>query len=177
MTMADRIGVMHDGRLQQFDTPDVIYNEPANRFVASFIGTPSMNQLEGAISGPTFAIGDNHVPIDRSIYADDLPDGQAVLGIRPENIRLDGTDLPATVRLVENTGHELIVTVEIPNGNRLLARAPAGERLSIGQSCQIGFDQEAIHLFEPGDNGSRYFRQRRAANIPLQPHQSAADES
>ncbi|MEM7443209.1 MAG: ABC transporter ATP-binding protein [Pseudomonadota bacterium] len=177
MTMADRIAVMHDGRLQQFDTPDTIYNRPANRFVAGFIGTPSMNQLEGAVAGSDFSIGDQTVPINRDIYGDALQDGPAVLGVRPENVSLTGGDLPATVRLVENTGHEQIVTVEISGGHRLLIREPAGQRPSVGQTCQIGFDTDLIHIFEPGDDGARFDTPNQTRVIPMPTQKSASDES
>ncbi len=177
MTMADRIAVMHDGRLQQFDEPEIIYNQPANRFVAGFIGTPSMNQLEGAIAGSSFVINGEQVPINRALYEQALKDGPVVLGIRPENVSLSGGSLPATVRLVENAGHEQIVTVEIPGGHRLLAREASGQRPSVGQTCQIGFDADFIHLFQPGENGSRFETTGQAHVIPMQAQRSASDES
>lgn len=177
MTMADRIAVMHEGRLQQFDTPDGVYNRPANRFVAGFIGTPSMNQLEVAVSGADAVIEGHRMPLDRNRYDAALADGAAVLGVRPENILLEGGPLPGTVRLIEHTGHEQIVTVEIPGDHRLLARAPANRRLSLGQEIGIGFEPEGIHLFEAGENGPRLNTDADAdVVIPIRARQGGKDE-
>ena len=157
MTMAGRIAVMHDGRLQQFDTPDAVYNRPANRFVAGFIGTPSMNMIEGAVEGEAFLAGGARIAIDRTRFAEGH-DGPRVLGIRPEAVTLGTGDLPGIVRLVENTGHEQIVTLEISGGARILARAEAGRRLNVGQSIAAGFARDAIHLFAADESGLRLNR-------------------
>lgn len=176
MTMADRIAVMHDGLLQQFDTPDAVYNRPANRFVAGFIGTPSMNQLEGEIAGDRFMIAGQSVPINRRLFKADMADGPVALGIRPENITLSGGNVDASIRLIENTGHEQIVTLEIPGGHRLLARAPAGQPLSIGEALKIGFAPEAIHLFEIDGRGTRLNLDDPTPVVPLTPSKVAGDD-
>ncbi|WP_367576927.1 ABC transporter ATP-binding protein [Pseudoponticoccus marisrubri] len=156
MTMASRIAVMHGGHVQQFDTPDAIYNRPANRFVAGFIGTPPMNQVEGTVEGGDFVIAGHRVPIDRTAYSADLHDGPAVLGVRPEAISIgSGEGLPATVRLAENTGHETIVTLELPDKRRISARVEAARRLDVGQPVALRLDPAAIHLFEATENGAR----------------------
>jgi ABC-type sugar transport system ATPase subunit len=170
MTMAHRIAVMHNGRLQQFDTPDAVYNRPANRFVAGFIGTPSMNQIEGEVAGGAFVLSGHRVPLERGRYVREMADGPAVLGIRPEDVTLGRGELPATVRLVENTGHEQIVTAEIPGGHRVLARVDPGRRLAIGQAIEAGFEPGAIHLFEPGETGRRLNRDDDARVIPMRSH-------
>jgi len=167
MTMASRIAVMFDGRLQQFDTPAAVYNRPANRFVASFIGTPSMNQLEGAVDGSTFRVAGHAIPIDRSRFVHALGSGTFVLGVRPEFVTIGGGDLPARIRLVENTGHEQIVTLELTDGTRLLARTDAARRLDVGQSVQIGFHPDALHLFAPEETGRRLNKDDAASVIPM----------
>ena len=167
MTMADRIAVMHDGRLQQFDTPEIVYNRPANRFVAGFIGTPSMNQVEGAMRGSDFVVGDQRIAIDRHRFAPGLGDGPCVLGVRPEFVSVGTGPLSGTVRLVENTGHEQIVTVEIAGGTRLLSRVEAGRRLDVGRNVEIGFQPDAIHLFAAADDGARLNRDDTASVIPM----------
>ena len=176
MTMADRIAVMHEGRLQQFDTPDGVYNRPANRFVAGFIGTPSMNQVEAELSGSEAIVAGHRLPLDRSRFGPGATDGAVVLGVRPENVTLEGGPLPGTVRLVENTGHEQIVTIEIPGGLRLLARAPATLPLTLGQDVGIGFEQAHIHLFEPGENGARLNTDAEARVIPMRARQGGQDK-
>ncbi|MFW2543803.1 ABC transporter ATP-binding protein [Primorskyibacter sp. 2E107] len=159
MTMASRIAVMHGGLVQQFDTPDVIYNRPANRFVAGFIGTPPMNQIAGAVEGGDFVIAGHRVPIDRTAFDPSLKNGASVLGIRPEFVRIgspaSSEDLPAIVRLAENTGHETIVTLELPDSSRIAARTEAGRRLDVGQLVGLRFQPDAIHLFEATENGAR----------------------
>ena len=177
MTMADRIAVMSDGRLQQFDTPATIYDRPANRFVAGFIGTPSMNQIVGRVADNTFTAdgaGGARIPVDASRFDEAGGDGARVLGIRPEGARITeaGTPdtLPATVRLVENTGHEQIVTLEIPGGTRILARAEPGRRLAVAEPVGVHFASAAIHLFASDDHGVRLNRDDRAeppASWPL----------
>ncbi|WP_439524946.1 ABC transporter ATP-binding protein [Marivita sp.] len=167
MTMANRIAVMHGGKLQQFDTPDAVYNRPANRFVASFIGTPSMNQLEGQVEGSRFLFAGHGIEIDRNQFTDDLGSGAFVLGVRPEFVSIGDGDVPAKIRLVENTGHEQIVTLELTDGTRLLARTDAGRRLDVGQTVQIGFHPDAIHLFAPGEEGPRLNKDDAASVIPM----------
>jgi multiple sugar transport system ATP-binding protein len=167
MTMANRIAVMHGGKLQQFDTPDAVYNRPANRFVASFIGTPSMNQLEGQVDGNRFHVAGHSIGIDRSRFTDDLGTGGYALGVRPEFVDIGNGDLPAKIRLVENTGHEQIVTLELTDGTRLLARTDAARRLDVGQSVTLGFHPDAIHLFAPGEEGPRLNNDDAASVIPM----------
>ncbi|MBY6163802.1 ABC transporter ATP-binding protein [Mameliella alba] len=166
MTMASRIAVMHAGRVQQFDTPDAIYNRPANRFVAGFIGTPPMNQIEGAVDGGDFLVAGHRVPFDRTAFVDRLRDGPAVLGVRPEAITIaTGEGLPATVRLAENTGHETIVTLELPDHSRIAARVEATRRMDVGQSVALSFDPAAMHLFEATENGARLNRDEPPASV------------
>jgi ABC-type sugar transport system ATPase subunit len=167
MTMAGRIAVMHNGRLQQFDTPETVYNRPANRFVAGFIGTPAMNQIEGEVAGDAFVMAGQRVPLDRARFVAGMADGPAVLGIRPEFIALGHGELPGTIRLVENTGHEQIVTVELPGGIRVLSRVEAGRRLGIGQQIPVHFEPDAIHLFETGEEGRRLNSDDDARVIPM----------
>ena len=168
MTMANRIAVMHAGKVQQFDTPDAIYNRPANRFVAGFIGTPPMNQIEGEVRGDSFVTEGHAIPLDRSAFVATLADGPAILGVRPEGIVIGtGTGLPATVRLAENTGHETIVTLELPDRSRIAARIPATRRMDVGQRVALTVDPGAIHLFEATETGARLNRDPAAPVVPL----------
>ncbi|RVT81506.1 ABC transporter ATP-binding protein [Rhodobacteraceae bacterium CCMM004] len=171
MTMADRIAVMHGGRLQQFDTPAAVYDRPANRFVAGFIGTPSMNLVEGAVRDGTFVFAGQALPLPKDRFGD-VPEGPAVLGLRPEDIRLEQGPLQGTLRLVENSGHEQIVTVEVPGGTRLLVRAEAGRPLSMGQSATLAVETARLHLFAPGETGARLGRDPGGAVVEMAPRQS-----
>ncbi len=130
MTMGDRVAVMRDGRLQQVDEPEVLYAEPSNLFVAAFIGSPSMNLLEGIVSisgdGATVSLGDQSLHIPESALAARPAlrafDGrEVVVGIRPEHLTdaalagaggpTDGARLHGVVELREALGSELLVHV------------------------------------------------------------------
>src|SRR6476659_6529371 len=130
MTLASRVAVMKKGRLQQFDTPLKIYNEPANRFVAEFVGSPSMNFID---------------------------QGDVVIGIRPEHIQVlttpeDGS-LEARVYVTELMGNETFVFLSVGD-QRLIARAPADFRADVDTKVWLRIATEKIHRFDPG-TGSR----------------------
>ena len=173
MTMAGRIAVMHEGRLRQFDTPGAVYDRPADRFVAGFIGQPAMNQIEGEIVGSVFRFGGHSVPIDRAGLVGGVENGPVVLGVRPEFVRpiqpgaREG-GLSATVRLVENAGHEQIVTLELDGGPRLLSRVEPGRRLDGGRRVEVALEPHALHLFAPDEDGRR-LNDDRARVIPARP--------
>jgi ABC-type sugar transport system ATPase subunit len=112
MTMADRIAIMSEGRLQQVGTPREVYEAPANLFVAGFIGTPAMNTGLATVEGGTARIGASSVPV-----GDAGGRSQAIVGVRPEDLRLDPAGaVVATVRHVEWLGHEALVRVELSGG-------------------------------------------------------------
>ncbi|MCE0504003.1 TOBE domain-containing protein [Roseivivax sp. GX 12232] len=127
-----------------------------------------MNQLEGRVEGGAFILGPDRIAIDRTMFRDDLADGPAVLGIRPEYIQIGRGPLQATVRLAENTGHETILTLELSEGSRITARVEAGSRHKVGQVLSLGLQNDAVHLFEPGENGARLNKEQTgAAVIPM----------
>ena len=84
MTLGQRVAVMRDGRLQQVDAPQRLYEEPANTFVAAFIGSPSMNLVEARLSGDTISFGGFTIPLDRERRPRFAEDGRVIVGIRPE---------------------------------------------------------------------------------------------
>ena len=152
MTMSDRIVVLYLGRIQQVGTPQEIYSRPANRFVASFVGTPSMNFIDASLTGDSNA---RHLalPVGVSATLDvgslDLADGQPVVaGVRPEHITIGQGGIPATVTLVEDLGHEAQVSFRIDE-TPFIARAAAGMRARPGDAIEVGFMPAAIHLFDP----------------------------
>jgi multiple sugar transport system ATP-binding protein len=122
MTMGDRVAVLKDGRLQQVDTPQNLYDHPANVFVAAFIGSPSMNLHEASLEGSTLRLGSQSLELGESVFAR-VPglrgyDGQPlVVGIRPEDLEdatlvasvSDGCRLSARVTLREALGSEMLV--------------------------------------------------------------------
>lgn len=151
LTLADRIAVMKGGVVQQLADPLTIYNRPKNRFVAGFLGSPSMNFFTGEIVAqrgkPVFHIGETVVRLDG--YDGRLASGQkATLGIRPEHIRLEVEDgFEATVDLDEPMGADSLVWLRL-NGHPLSARVDAGKCYRAGEKMKIGFKPDALSLFD-----------------------------
>lgn len=122
MAMADRIAILDNGRIQQYDTPDKLYECPANLFVANFMGNPPMNFLDGKIvktgSGCGFGVGDALIPMGEEQAGKLLPfAGRDVkLGVRSHQVSISarsGNTLPMELGMVENLGKELLVTGSI----------------------------------------------------------------
>ncbi len=145
MTLASRVAVMKRGRLQQFDTPLNIYNRPANRFVAEFVGSPSMNFIDGKIEHSIFQNDSVKIRVQR-------PDTNKItLGIRPEHIQVltepqDGA-IPASVYVTELMGNETFVFLSVGN-NRLIARAPAEFRADFETPVWLQMQIEKAHFFD-----------------------------
>src|SRR5216683_449438 len=166
MTMASRIAVMDRGEIQQFDSPETVYNKPANLFVARFLGTPPMNTVPArlvrdgdslvAIIGPGQP-GQATLPLPPQTAAvRAYIDREVVLGIRPECISDGGkraADIPATrieaeVDVSEPTGAETIVLIRIA-GERLRARVAPDIKLPTGRPARFSVDTRTICLFDP----------------------------
>ncbi|WP_114576620.1 ABC transporter ATP-binding protein [Saliphagus sp. LR7] len=149
LTMSDRIVVLNAGELQQFATPEEIYDNPANRFVADFIGSPSMNFFDVSLEGSRL-VGDGFTyELPASIAetargADDLE-----LGIRPEDITLGGGEnaIAATVDVVEVAGSDNFVYLDI-EGQECCVRVSGAIKPSVGDRVEITFDPDDIHLFD-----------------------------
>jgi multiple sugar transport system ATP-binding protein len=148
MTMGDRVGVMHAGRLVQVGTPDEVYGCPADRFVAGFIGTPPMGFLEGRVSeaGDGVAVDGLSVALS-SRHAVRLESGAPVtVGLRPEAVRLTEAGGPWTVDVSEDHGHERIVALR--HGRHLIrARVHPATRPPVGERVGIEFDPADLHVF------------------------------
>src|SRR3712207_3002713 len=84
MTLGERVAVMRDGKIQQADIPQRLYDSPANLFVAAFIGSPAMNLVQTALDGDSVQLLGHAVPLDRERRPSRPPDGRVILGIRPE---------------------------------------------------------------------------------------------
>jgi len=152
MTLATRIAVMKDGRIEQLGTPEEIYNQPATLYVATFVGAPPMNLLPAKASGGALVLGDGEglLPMPAGA-ASRVDEGRAVIvGLRPESFGLDGSaplSVAARVDVAELTGPELIVTA-IAGGQRILAALPPRTHVQPGETVRLGFDAEAMHLFD-----------------------------
>ena len=146
MTLADRIVIMEKGAIQQIGTPDQIYNDPANTFVANFIGSPPMNLIEGTLRGGVFTAP--------GVRFEGLParhDGKVTLGVRPEDCMVDGKsktpDLSGTVYGVEPTGDMTYLTVKAGDWS-IEVKAARDYRAELDSPAQIDFNAERIYLFD-----------------------------
>ena len=162
MTMADDIVVMRDGNIEQIGSPEVIYDRPANCFVADFIGSPSINFLKGRIEGVDGAavcrLGSVTLPLPQGITA--APGQAVVCGIRPVDLGVadgqghdgqghdgQGGGVPAEVILVETTGAESHVLVRL-DGQEMRVVVQGRFRAQPGDRCTLAVAPAAIHLFD-----------------------------
>lgn len=150
MTLADRIVVMKNGLIQQTDAPAKIYAQPANTFVASFIGSPPMNLLTGAIEGGVF------VHNGARVSGIDAEAGPVLLGQRPEHLALcepGKGDLRGRVYAVELLGDSVLIAVEA-GGDLINVKMPATCALKMDDAVDLLFDRDKLHFFD-GKTGQR----------------------
>ena len=143
MTMGDRIAVLTEGRLQQVGTPAQVYDEPANVFVAGFLGSPPMNLVPGGgvLGG----------------------EPGTVVGVRPEDLHLESGDgrnagsgrIDAEVSVVESLGSETVLLVRCQDGTRLAVRTVPRSPYRPGDPVRLAVDPDRCHLFDEGDGCRR----------------------
>ncbi len=166
MTMGDRIVVMRGGVVQQVGPPQQVYDNPANTFVAAFLGSPRINLLAGTLQRSSTEVvlqaGNLPIPLSGALgtLALKAPSADAALGIRPENIRVllragdsrpGAQVLPPTVELVEPVGSDLFVSADA-NGTTFTARAEPHLPVTPGDKILLELDMQRAHLF--GEDGS-----------------------
>ena len=146
MTLADRVVLLNQGRVEQADTPAALYHQPRTTFVAGFVGTPPMNMLEAWHEGDHATIEQAaRLPMrERAVHA--VP---VVLGIRPEAIVLDAPDgIAATLEAVEDLGSHRVVYARI-GSQRILAIDGGRRAYRAGQTLSLGLPAAAIRRFDP----------------------------
>ncbi|MFL4468402.1 ABC transporter ATP-binding protein [Tateyamaria armeniaca] len=143
MTLADRVVVMKQGKVQQVGTPTEIYDNPANTFVASFIGSPAMNLMDGAMSGGTFT-GDKV-----KISGINAPDGPVTMGFRAEDAALAEADgqITAPIYTIELLGDATMLTVRA-GGQLVSVKAHKEFRAEIGDTVSFSIPAEICHAFD-----------------------------
>jgi multiple sugar transport system ATP-binding protein len=158
MTMGQRIAVLHEGRLQQLGTPAEVYDVPANKFVATFMGAPPMNLIDGELQNNgtewVFTRSDYRFVIDRvqmNIGEDVLSSskGTVSLGVRPEDMRLASSKsegIPGVIRFLEPIGSDLFVTIDV-DPHSLQVRLPPKTQVATGDKVGIEFDYPKAHIF------------------------------
>lgn len=158
MTMGQRIAVLHEGKLQQLGTPAEVYDVPANKFVATFMGAPPMNLIDGELQNNgtewVFTRSDYRFVIDRvqmNIGEDVLSSskGTVSLGVRPEDMRLASSKsegIPGVIRFLEPIGSDLFVTIDV-DPHSLQVRLPPKTQVATGDKVGIEFDYPKAHIF------------------------------
>ncbi|HUG41629.1 MAG TPA: sn-glycerol-3-phosphate ABC transporter ATP-binding protein UgpC [Longimicrobiales bacterium] len=162
MTLGDRIVVLNDGVIQQIDTPLALYDRPANRFVAGFLGSPAMNFVEGAIVRD----GGARFRADRDAFEFPLPawwagqlggraERRLTLGVRPEHVWVSAArpedapaaEVPVVVDALEPLGNEVFIHATSA-GHRITARVPPQEIPPAGEAGTLALDLRKLHFFD-----------------------------
>ncbi|PEC77198.1 glycerol-3-phosphate ABC transporter ATP-binding protein [Bacillus cereus] len=152
MTMGDRIMVLNKGSIQQVGTPLDIYNEPANEFVANFIGSPSMNINDGEVNKEKGVLHIGQLQIPLSIrQLKQLPEGTIRIGMRPEHIVLSEEGQEVTLQSVEVLGNESILNFAV-NGTTWSAKVIGQLLLNKGDKVKLLFSQEKLCFFNENTN-------------------------
>jgi multiple sugar transport system ATP-binding protein len=155
MTLADRIVVMNNRRIEQIGTPMEIYERPATRFVAGFVGSPQMNFIPARLSGNdgsdvVATLGDG-TPIQTTIGWGLLPAGDYTLGIRAEAISVAPAgqgQTDGTVDVLERLGERTLVYTRLKDGQVVVANDTGNSRIRVGDSIALTFDGAKAHLFD-----------------------------
>lgn len=159
MTMADRIVVMHDGIIQQVATPQEIYSFPANKYVAGFIGSPSMNFFQGELkeeNKSVYFVNEElrmMIPEEKGkmLIKNGYKDKEVIFGVRPEDIS-DESDSNQTITgvidVMENMGSEAYLYVQV-NNSSYVAQVKADSKYQFGQTITLSINMNKAHFFDP----------------------------
>ena len=154
MTLADRIAIMRGGQIMQLSSPDEIYNKPKNKYVADFIGSPSMNFFEGDFKDGTFTKGDLSVPMNGyDFITAHTSDCRAIFGVRPEHVitgelvTRSPVQATVTIDLVEPMGSDTLVYAKLA-GENFRIRMDGQARVKVGDQLQVGIDPTRASLFD-----------------------------
>jgi len=168
MTLGDRIVILNDGVVQQIDAPLTVYNDPANKFVAGFIGTPPMNFFEGTLKDADGSVtftgrsGSVVVPAEKASRLSGMTDRRVTLGLRPEDASVrpaaEGEDnaLSAEITVVEPLGDDMLVYLSAEGEDFVLKLKPRAG-IEVGEKVSVGVDASKVHVFD-GDTGENLTR-------------------
>jgi multiple sugar transport system ATP-binding protein len=190
MTLGERVAVMSEGRVLQVDSPQRLYREPADLFVAGFIGTPAMNLVEASLGGDEVSFGQFHIPLAPGRLPPGRTGGRVILGIRPESFTAAsgvGHTIEITPAVVEELGSDLLVffPVEAPPMASEAARQAEDESLlpadqtlfgarldprveaRVGRPLQVEVDARQFHFFDPESGASLLAAEHDLATDPI----------
>ncbi|WP_224337682.1 ABC transporter ATP-binding protein [Haloprofundus halobius] len=191
MTMSDRIVVMDGGAVQQFAPPLECYNEPANQFVASFIGSPSMNFIDGVVTEDGLETPRFDIPLDTEQLALERK-ANVTLGIRPEDIypsdktagqKEYSTPIQVTVDVTEPTGNRVMTYLLIGDENatgihevdELLMEVEPDTEIKEGDTLDVYLDRSKIHLFDESGDAIAHGTTREALEVTTVDESSKAE--
>jgi multiple sugar transport system ATP-binding protein len=166
MTMGDRIAILNDGRLQQVATPLEAYHEPANEFVAGFIGEPSMNFFPASVEDGALVTDQFEYALSDATLADLDGATDVKLGVRPEDIELVESvagdhDYPVTVDVVEPLGDENNVYIQFADDDETFTAVVGGSHpVAAGDELAARIPEEAIHIFDASSGVALHNRER-----------------
>jgi len=154
MTLGDKVIVMREGKIHQIDRPEIIYNEPADTFVATFIGSPVINLFKGTVlkKKGRFILETQDFTLDADEHDLNVGNKELEIGLRPEDIKVgleDDGGLKATVEMVTNVGSEKYVHTRI-GSTSLTARVEKETSITTGGVVSLGIDTSKLHLFDGG---------------------------
>lgn len=153
MTLADRIALMHKGQIQQFGTPRELYEWPANRYTAGFLGSPAMNFVEGDLRGSQFSAPGVSLAVAADRLVNGAGAGRVIAGVRPHDLAIEASDAPGavdgTIYALEPMGWETIAHVDVA-GARWTARVESvsAVALKVGQPITLRVAAAHVRLFD-----------------------------
>jgi multiple sugar transport system ATP-binding protein len=149
MTMADRIVIMKDGHIQQVGTPHEVYHNPANAFVAQFIGAPSMNMIQGKLDEKGLSLANGSLISRDGLQMPADHSGEVMLGVRPDDLHLCAENplLTGKISVREPLGADTLIYVETDAGE-IIAKADGREPPELGAEVALGAAPEVLHFFD-----------------------------
>jgi multiple sugar transport system ATP-binding protein len=172
MTLGDRVAVLNDGRIEQVDPPQTLYDFPETRFVAEFIGSPAMNLLPVELVGRGGDLRARHEAFELPLPNGESLDGrpaETFLGVRPEDVSLaanlpdDASTFQVEVTVTEPLGESLLVHC-LAGDDEFHAKAAARSPVAAGDVIEVGVDDERLHLFD-GEGDAVYHSSPRTPSV------------
>lgn len=165
MTLADRIVVMSDGRIEQIGTPMELFMNPVNRFVAGFLGSPPMNQLAATIvespNGPAAQLTDGvQIPLPAAEGLNSASGQSVIIGIRPEDVLLEANSqqysIPISIDLIEPLGSEALIHTFVGDSNFVIKTDTYGDISHLNDLTQIYVDVDRVKVFDEATGSALY---------------------
>ncbi len=180
MTLADKIVVLRDGSVEQVGSPLELYHHPVNRFVAGFIGSPTMNFLEARVTavddtGVSVDVGNDGCSLKVPVTGGNLTAGASVtLGVRPEHLTAGATNgtpaLSGEVQVVERLGGVTYLYVRLADGTTATVEAGGDDATRVGESVRVGLDGNVCHLFDAHERALPALFRHPIADAPAGTH-------